>query len=169
MRLSLFLPCVSLRFGWGASSVGRARRSQRRGRGFDPPALHQTSLRSVFGATENPKATLPSGNGAPVVPPGHGVCSPNKVSLHDVFSQNTTWFGDPNSRGRTPDLGDLKAVRPLHGEPTRGRATRGITSVTVARAGELVSRPELAPSVRAGARPGFVPQAFRPEADRLPS
>ena len=30
--------------GWGASSVGRALRSQRRGRGFNSPALHQPSL-----------------------------------------------------------------------------------------------------------------------------
>lgn len=30
--------------GWGASSVGRALRSQRRGRGFNSPALHQTKL-----------------------------------------------------------------------------------------------------------------------------
>ncbi len=29
---------------WGASSVGRAQRSQRWGRGFKSPALHQTSL-----------------------------------------------------------------------------------------------------------------------------
>ena len=36
---------LALGFEWGASSVGRARRSQRRGRGFDPPALHQTTLR----------------------------------------------------------------------------------------------------------------------------
>src|SRR4030042_5129691 len=26
---------------WGCSSAGRARRSQRRGQGFDPPHLHQ--------------------------------------------------------------------------------------------------------------------------------
>jgi hypothetical protein len=31
--------------GWGASSVGRALRSQRRGRGFNSPALHQTPIR----------------------------------------------------------------------------------------------------------------------------
>lgn len=30
---------------WGASSVGRALRSQRRGRGFNSPALHQPSLK----------------------------------------------------------------------------------------------------------------------------
>ena len=32
---------VTLSDGWGASSVGRALRSQRRGRGFNSPALHQ--------------------------------------------------------------------------------------------------------------------------------
>ncbi|CUS33476.1 hypothetical protein COMA2_130083 [Candidatus Nitrospira nitrificans] len=33
---------VPMFHGWGASSVGRALRSQRRGRGFNSPALHQT-------------------------------------------------------------------------------------------------------------------------------
>ena len=28
--------------GWGCSSAGRARRSQCRGQGFDPPHLHQS-------------------------------------------------------------------------------------------------------------------------------
>ena len=36
---------VPIFHGWGASSVGRALRSQRRGRGFNSPALHQPSLK----------------------------------------------------------------------------------------------------------------------------
>jgi hypothetical protein len=48
-------PCGILEFassvliGWGASSVGRALRSQRRGRGFNSRALHQTQARSFSG------------------------------------------------------------------------------------------------------------------------
>src|SRR5688572_11294696 len=49
-------------------------------------------------------------------------------------------------------MGDSKGVRPLRGERARGSATRGITSVTVADAGEMVSRPERAPSARVGER-----------------
>ena len=32
--------CYTSRLGWGCSSAGRARRSQCRGQGFDPPHLH---------------------------------------------------------------------------------------------------------------------------------
>ena len=39
---------------------------------------------------------------------------------------------------------------PLRGERARGSATRGITSVMFADAGEMVSRPERAPSAGAG-------------------
>ena len=48
-------PCGILEFassvliGWGASSVGRALRSQRRGRGFNSRALHQRQARSFSG------------------------------------------------------------------------------------------------------------------------
>ena len=38
--------------GWGASSVGRALRSQRRGRGFNSPALHQPSLATAAGVAK---------------------------------------------------------------------------------------------------------------------
>jgi hypothetical protein len=43
-------------------------------------------------------------------------------------------------------VGIAKGVIPFRGECARGSATRGITSVTSADAGEMVSRPELAPS-----------------------
>ena len=52
---------------WGASSVGRALRSQRRGRGFNSPALHQypEQLRKV----EPPTGGFEGG-----VPPSWGAC-----------------------------------------------------------------------------------------------
>ena len=59
-----------------------------------------------------------------------------------IFYGTVSW--DVNPRPGVP-----KGVCPLREEHTRGRATRGITSVKFARAGELVSRPELAPSVGA--------------------
>ena len=37
---------------WGCSSVGRARRSHRRGQGFDSPQLHQIFQWKVHGNTE---------------------------------------------------------------------------------------------------------------------
>lgn len=43
-----------------------------------------------------------------------------------------------------------KGMCPLCGERARGAATRGKTSVMFADAGEMVSRPELAPSAGAG-------------------
>ncbi len=43
LKRSCLLYCESID-EWGASSAGRARRSQRRGRGFKSPALHQTPL-----------------------------------------------------------------------------------------------------------------------------
>ncbi len=45
--------------GWGASSAGRARRSQRRGRGFKSPALHQRPLQSEKDL--NPRPGVPKG------------------------------------------------------------------------------------------------------------
>ena len=48
---------------WGASSVGRALRSQRRGRGFNSPALHQTYFDSSPAAViRQSRPSLPSLN-----------------------------------------------------------------------------------------------------------
>jgi hypothetical protein len=38
--------------GWAASSAGRALRSQCRGRGFDPPAVHQILRTKSFGSRQ---------------------------------------------------------------------------------------------------------------------
>lgn len=35
-------------FFWGVSSAGRALRWQRRGQGFEPPTLHQSSFKPLF-------------------------------------------------------------------------------------------------------------------------
>ena len=59
---------------WGASSVGRALRSQRRGRGFNSPALHQPSLKLRLASQEAlVKAALQSSSEGGV-PPSWGAC-----------------------------------------------------------------------------------------------